>query len=388
MSRATPEFAEMLAGLVSTPSVSSTLPARDMGNRQVIEVLADWLLEAGFSVEVLDVPGRENKANLIATLGHGDNGLVLAGHTDTVPCNEALWQSDPFRLEERDDRYYGLGTSDMKSFFALVLEAVRPFMREKLSQPLIVLATADEESSMSGARALAEMKKPRAMHAVIGEPTGLKPVRMHKGILMQSVRVQGASGHSSNPRLGNNALDAMHAVMGELIALRTRWQSQCNTAFEVPYPTLNLGCVHAGDNPNRICGHAELQFDVRTLPGMSNEAVRSDIQHRLEAIARSTGTQITCEAIFDGVSAWEVAGDAAILRECERLAGEAAGAVAFATEAPFLASLGMQTVILGAGDIEQAHQPDEYLSRDRVEPMVGILRGLIQRFCVEPAAPA
>lgn len=384
MARSTPEFPEMLAGLINTPSVSSTLPDRDMGNRRVIELLADWLLEAGFSVEVLDVPGREDKANLIATLGHGEQGLVLAGHTDTVPCNEALWQSDPFRLEERDERYYGLGTSDMKSFFALVIEAARPLLQEKLKQPLIVLATADEESSMSGARALAEMQKPRALHAVIGEPTGLKPVRMHKGILMESVRIQGASGHSSNPRLGNNALDALHVVMGELMALRTRWQSQCNGAFEVPYPTLNLGCVHAGDNPNRICGHAELQFDVRTLPGMSNEDVRKGIQQRLEAIAQSTGTQITCEAIFEGVNAWEVAGDAAILRECERLAGASAGAVAFATEAPFLASLGMQTVILGAGDIEQAHQPDEFLSRARVDPMVGILRDLIRRFCVEP----
>ncbi len=385
MAGSSPEFPEMLQGLINTPSVSSTLADRDMGNRKVIELLADWLLESGFSVEVLDVPGRTDKANLIATLGHGEQGLVLAGHTDTVPCNESLWQSDPFTLEERDDRYYGLGTSDMKSFFALALEAAKPFLREKLQQPLILVATADEESTMSGARALAALEKPRAAHAVIGEPTGLKPVRMHKGILMESVRIQGAAGHSSNPQLGNNALDAAHVVMSELIALRQRWQQESNPAFEVPYPTLNLGCLHGGDNPNRICSQAELQFDVRTIPGMSNESVRSDIRQRMEAIARSTGTQITCEAIFEGVNPWEVARDAAILQECEALANVSSGAVAFATEAPFLASLGMQTVILGAGDIDQAHQPDEFLARDRVEPMVNLLRNLIRRFCMEPS---
>ncbi len=384
MTRTPPTLDEMLAALVSTPSVSSTRPENDMGNRQVIELLADWLLELGFSTEVLDVPGREDKANLIATLGHGSEGLVLAGHTDTVPVNESAWQSDPFTLEQRDERYYGLGTTDMKSFFALAIEAARPFLREKLSQPLILLATADEESTMSGARALAELGKPKARYAVIGEPTGMQPIHMHKGILMEKVLIRGTAGHSSNPGRGNSALDAMHQVVGELMALRTQWQRELNHAFEVPHPTLNLGCIHGGDNPNRICGAAELQFDVRLLPGMENAAVRAEIQKRMETVARSTGTEITCEALFGGVQAWQLEKDSLVLRECEALTGKAAGTVAFATEAPFLSELGMETVVIGAGDIEQAHQPDEYLARDRVAPMVDLLQNLIRRFCVNP----
>src|SRR5690606_37299728 len=223
----------------------------------------------GFEIEVLPIPGQPHKANLIATLGRGAGGLVLAGHTDTVPCDPDRWASDPFSLTERDGRLYGLGATDMKGFFPVALEAARRFDQSKLQQPLIILATADEESSMDGARLLAELGRPKARYAVVGEPTGMKPVRMHKGIMMERVRVQGLAGHSSNPALGNNALEAMHLVIADLLAFRSELQNRYrNPGFAVPVPTLNLGHIHGGDNPNRICGHCELQFDLRPLPGM------------------------------------------------------------------------------------------------------------------------
>ena len=171
MSRRIPPLREMLAGLVAIPSVSSPDPALDQPNEAVVARLAEWLEALGFAVEVLPVPGRPGKANLVATLGRGPGGLVLAGHTDTVPFDAGRWSSDPFRLTEREGRLHGLGTADMKGFFPLVLEVAAELEARRLRAPLVVLATADEESTMSGARALAESGRPLGRHAVIGEPT-------------------------------------------------------------------------------------------------------------------------------------------------------------------------------------------------------------------------
>ena len=211
---------ERLGQLVATPSVSSTDPSWDQGNRGVVDLLASWLESMGFQTEILEVSPGGAKANLIATLGSGPGGLVLAGHTDTVPFDEGRWQSNPLALSQRDDRLYGLGSTDMKGFFPLAMAAASQFQAADLQQPLILLATADEESSMNGARALAAAGRPKARAAIIGEPTSLTPVRMHKGIMMEAVRVTGRAGHSSNPDLGNSALEGMHAVMGELMAYR------------------------------------------------------------------------------------------------------------------------------------------------------------------------
>jgi acetylornithine deacetylase len=188
---------QQLSQLVATPSVSSTDPLWDQGNRAVIDLLAGWLSDMGFRTEIQEVAADGVKANLIATLGSGPGGLVLAGHTDTVPFDEGRWQSDPLGLTERDNRLYGLGSTDMKGFFPLAIAAAGAFLDKPLKQPLILLATADEESSMNGARALAAAGRPKARAAIIGEPTSLRPVRMHKGIMMEAVRVTGKAGHSS-----------------------------------------------------------------------------------------------------------------------------------------------------------------------------------------------
>ena len=212
-----PPLLEMIEGLVRTPSVSSVDPALDQGNRAVIDLLASWLDSSGFQVEIMPLAGSPAKANLIATLGSGPGGLVLAGHVDTVPYDVGKWTHDPFSLTEADARLYGLGSADMKSFLALALEASRDIQAIDLNEPLILLATADEETSMSGARALVAAQQPRARHAIIGEPTGLHPVRMHKGILMEAIRLHGHSGHSSDPSLGNSALEAMHTVIDSIL---------------------------------------------------------------------------------------------------------------------------------------------------------------------------
>ncbi len=377
-----PTLKSQFSQLISLPSISSVNPTWDHSNLAVINQLAEWLTELEFDCDVRPLASDANKANLVAVLGSGPGGLVLAGHTDTVPFDEGRWNSDPFTLTEQDNRFYGLGTCDMKGFFALVIEAVRTFRKSDFKRPLIVLATADEESSMSGAREIAAGGSPLARHAIIGEPTGLRPIRMHKGIMMESIRVQGQSGHSSNPALGNNALDAMHHVMADLLAFRAELQAEnINPAFKTAAPTLNLGHIHGGDNPNRICGYCELQFDMRLLPGMNNDAVRNSLAQRLQRVAEQQKIEIKLQSLVHGVAAFAEPADSELVIMAEKLSGHSAEAVAFATEAPFLQQLGMQTIVLGPGSIDQAHQPDEFIDLGQIDPCVKLLRQFIQRIC-------
>ncbi|MBM3110846.1 acetylornithine deacetylase [Pseudomonas sp. P66] len=378
-----PSLKEQFAALIAMPSVSCTQPALDQSNRAVIDLLAGWLGDLGFACDIQQVtPG---KFNLLASYGSGPGGLVLAGHSDTVPYDPQLWQTDPLKLTEVDGRWVGLGSCDMKGFFALVIEAVQPLLANDFKQPLLILATCDEESSMSGARALAEAGRPLGRAAVIGEPTGLKPIRLHKGVMMERIDILGRSGHSSDPSLGHSALEAMHQVMGELMNLRQQWRKEFNNAqFSVPQPTLNFGCIHGGDNPNRICGQCALEFDLRPLPGMDPEALRAAIRQKLAPLAELHQVKIDYAPLFPEVPPFEQEADAELVRVAERLTGHRAEAVAFGTEAPYLQRLGCETLVLGPGDIACAHQPGEYLEMSRLQPTVRLLRELIEHYCLNP----
>ncbi|MFK7975338.1 MAG: acetylornithine deacetylase [Halioglobus sp.] len=372
-----------LQQLVSTPSVSSTDPSWDQGNRAVIDLLASWLEKIGFTCEILNVSESGHKANLIATLGSGPGGLVLAGHTDTVPFDEGRWQSDPLNLTERDSRLYGLGSTDMKGFFPIAIAAASMFADKTLQQPLIILATADEESSMNGARQLAAAGRPKSRAAIIGEPTSLVPVRMHKGIMMEAVHITGRAGHSSNPSLGNNALEGMHAVMSDLMAFRLELAERySNPHFSVPMPTLNLGCIHGGDSPNRICGSTELHFDLRMTPGGDNATLRGEIAQRLSNIAEQRNLEIELRSLINDVAPFEQSADSELVTLAESLTGHTAEAVAYATEAPFMQQLGMDTIVMGPGSIDRAHQPDEYLGLDEVQPAISLLEKCIAHYCL------
>lgn len=377
-----PGLRSQLQQLIAISSVSSTFAKYDQSNLPVVELLANWLEDLGFAVELVPVPDHAGKVNLIATLGQGPGGLVLSGHTDTVPFDEHLWASDPLKLTEKDGRLYGLGSTDMKGFFPLAIEASQPFLHKRLKQPLIILATADEECSMSGVKALLQMEKPLARHAVIGEPTALKPIRMQKGMMMESITLEGQSGHSSNPGLGNNAIEVMHKVVAQVLCLQQEFKKNYhNPLFDVPYPTLNLGSIHGGDNPNRICGCCELQIDLRPLPGMELDELRGLLYQRLRPLAEQHRVVLKIKPLFGGIPAYETPADAPLVKMLEKLTGDTAGAANFATEAPFLGKMGMDTVIWGPGDIEQAHQPNESLSMDRIAPTIDILEKLIHIFC-------
>jgi len=379
------DLMNMIRALIATPSMSSVTPAYDTSNLAVIELLAEWLEIFGFSVEVMPLPGQPDKANLLASIGPlfaESQGLMFAGHTDTVPYDEGRWSHDPFKLIEQQQRIYGLGSSDMKAFFAIVLDALKSIEINKLQQPIFILATADEESSMAGARMLVERGCPGVRYAVIGEPTGLQPINAHKGIMMESIRLTGRSGHSSNPDFGVSALEAMHEVIGDILAWRTQLQTNFNDKrFTVPIPTLNLGYIHGGDNPNRICGESELHIDLRPLPGMELDELREEIKKRLQRRFGQSQIQWQLEQLFPGTPALHTSAQSPLVQEAEKLTKRCCGAVAFCTEAPYLSELGIETIVLGPGDIDQAHQPDEYLALARINPMQDTIQQLVKRFC-------
>ncbi len=380
---ALPSIKQQMSTLIALPSISSTLSEYDLSNEAVIHQLANWCENLGFKVDIQCVNKERKKFNLLASLGTGPGGLILSGHTDTVPCNENRWNSDPFKLTEKDDRLYGLGSCDMKGFFTLALTAVASIDKNKLKAPIFILATSDEETSMDGARALASLGLPKARAAIIGEPTGLKPINMHKGIMMESVKITGQAGHSSNPDLGNNAMEAMHSVISELMDYRTQLQKQySHSGFSVPTPTLNLGCIHGGDNPNRICGQCELHYDLRFIPGMQMSQLRQGISKRLQKVALKTGTTIEGVSLFDGVEAFATDKNSELVKLAEKLSGYGAEAVAFATEAPFFTAQNIDTIVMGAGSIDQAHQPDEFMALDQIDPMVGYIKQMINHYCL------
>lgn len=378
-----PPRLEMLDKLISSPSVSSTHPHIDSSNISVIHLLAEWLDACGFNIKIHSIDSHNNKANLIAKLGDGDNGLVLSGHTDTVPCDEQLWNFDPFRFTAKDDRFYGLGSSDMKSFFALVIESLSHINLNKLKKPLTILATADEESTMAGAKALLADRVKLGKYCVIGEPTNLRPVRQHKGIFMDSIHLTGRSGHSSDPSLGNNALEGMHEIIQAMLNYRDTLGSQfINNEFAVPTPTLNLGHIHGGDNPNRICGQCELHYDLRTLPDMNIDSVRKNLQDMIKEISHKRNLQCEFSSLFDGTPALSTPANSDIVAITEELTGSGSQSVVFATEGPYFSQMGMETVVLGPGNIDVAHQPDEFIEADQLNQAVVLYKKIIERICL------
>ncbi len=379
-----------LSQLVSVNSVSSPDPSWDTSNRGVIHLLTDYAEQDGWSVDVQSLDDQPNgKANFIASLGNASVntdtplGLVLAGHTDTVPFDENGWAKDPLILEDRDNRLYGLGSTDMKGFFAIALEAASAFDPKDFKAPLYLLGTADEESTMQGARALMREHLPSAKAAVIGEPTNLQPIRLHKGIMMQSVQLRGKSGHSSNPGLGNNVLDALPMLVDILSKYRQELADNYRCELmAVPTPTMNFGCCHGGDSPNRICGELAFNFDVRMLPGLEYQDVESALNQRLVEIADTHGISVEMHRLIEPIPAFEQPAEDQLVRACESVSGTPAGAVNFATEAPFLQSLGLETIVMGPGSIDVAHQPNEYLPADQIQPAIDVLRKLIAQYCL------
>lgn len=374
-----PSFREVYQGLISTSSISSTDPHWDEGNADVIEKLATWLRDLHFDVELTQV--EKGKFNLIAKKGSGEGGLLLSGHSDTVPFDEGRWSYDPHTLTEVNHRFYGLGTADMKGFFAFIIEAVKQIDWAQQTKPLYILATCDEETTMLGARHFTNNAPFKPDYCIIGEPTSLIPVRGHKGHVANAIRVTGQSGHSSDPSLGVNAIEIMYEILAALMKLRDNLIKQYHhPGFAIPSPTMNLGHIHGGDSANRICGCCELHYDVRPLPGISLDGLNNMLRSALKELEAKWPNRINITPLHEPIPGYECSKDHPFITSVESLCETPSETVNYCTEAPFLQEL-CPTLVLGPGSIDQAHQPDEYLAHEFIEPTIEVLKKSIYRFC-------
>ncbi|MFT4464547.1 MAG: acetylornithine deacetylase [Sodalis sp. (in: enterobacteria)] len=376
-----PPFIELYRALIATPSISATDAALDQSNEALITLLAGWFRDLGFQVKVQPVPGTRNKFNMLASIGCGPGGLLLTGHSDTVPFDDGRWTRDPFVLTEHDNKLYGLGTADMKGFFAFVLDSLRDIDAATLKKPLYVLATADEETSMAGASYFARSSQLRPDYAIIGEPTSLTPVRAHKGHLSNAVTVMGQSGHSSDPARGVNAIEVMHEAISHLKLLRDSLQTRYHhPAFVIPYPTMNFGHIHGGDAANRICGCCELHMDIRPLPGLTLGELEELMTEALAPVSERWPGRITVSALHPPIPGYECPVDAPLVQVVEKLLGVETEVVNYCTEAPFIQAL-CPTLVLGPGSINQAHQPDEFIDTAFIKPTRELIVQIVQHFC-------
>ena len=375
------EFLERYRQLIALPTISSLDANEDLSNKTLIELLANWLSDLGFKTEILPVEGARQKYNLLATYGEGEGGLLLAGHTDTVPFDEGRWTFDPFTLTEQASKLYGLGTADMKGFFACVVDVVSRLDLSQTRKPIRILATADEETTMLGARTFAQHSQIRPDCAIIGEPTSLVPIRAHKGHMGEAIRITGKSGHSSDPDRGINAIELMYEATGHLLKMRDELKTRYrNDFFKVPYPTMNLGNIHGGDAINRICACCELQLDMRPLPHLAVEDLHDLLLNHLAPMLEKYGDLIEIRNLHGGIPGYECEHSAQIVQVVEKLLGVPCESANYCTEAPYIQQL-CPTLVLGPGSIEQAHQADEFLETRYIEPTQTLLTKLIQHFC-------
>ncbi len=368
---------DLLARLVSfdTTSSNSNLPC------------ADFICDYGGRAERLPSPDG-TKANVLLRFGpppSGDRaGLLLSGHMDVVPAGEEGWGSDPFRLSDRGDRYVARGACDMKGFLALALNVACE--TRDLARPLALLFTYDEEVGTLGARHFVEsFPAPESLprSAIIGEPTGLRVVRMHKGHMKMRVTMEGRSAHSGYPHLGRNAIEAMGRVLAALRGLRHELEREGgpNAASfpEVPFVPLNLGCIHGGTAVNVVPDRCVLDFGLRLLPGMGSDAIVERIGAKVAAAA---GPDLFRVEVTGESPPMLLSPTSRIHDELCRLVGQRGEAsVSYATDAGWFATAGMECAIYGPGSIEVAHRPDESVPKADLRGARGVLERIVERFC-------
>jgi acetylornithine deacetylase len=381
--------AELLARLVAFDSTSH------LSNLPIADFLAGYLDRPGVRVERNLSPAGD-KANLVVWLGpepgEARDGLVLSGHMDVVPPGEG-WASDPFALTDAGDRYVGRGACDMKGFLALaanVAAGVADRTASRLRAPLVLVFTYDEEVGTLGARRLVESypagrRLPR--QAIIGEPTSCRVARLHKGHLKMRLTLHGVSAHSGYPHLGENAIEPAGRVIVALAELRRALAAEPaphgELFSEVPYVPLNVGTVRGGTAINVVPERCVVELGVRPLPGMDSAALAA----RVAAAARAAAAPAvpTVEVISDSPPLLAAA-DAPILRHLAAAVGQReAGSVSFATDAGWLAGLGIDCAIWGPGSIEVAHKPNEHLPKAELAAARGVLAAAVERFCGEAA---
>ena len=373
---------EMLARLVAFDTVSHK------SNLPLIAFVEAYL--AGWGVPSLRFPNAEgDKAALFATIGPQDKGgIVLSGHTDVVPVEGQPWSRDPFTLHVADGRAHGRGAVDMKAFVALGLALVPDFLAAGLTTPIHLFLSYDEEVSCLGVVdgiAAMGVTLPRPRAVIVGEPTSLEIADAHKGIRTFTTTITGFAAHSSKPQLGASAVHAGARLAAALVEMADACEARRDTSgrFDPPYDTLHIGKFNGGIARNILADRCEIAWEIRLLPNSDP----SEVEARFAALSaqvlagmRRTAPSAQIETVVNS----DVPGLApAPGSEAERLAMRLAGrngtiAVAYATEAGHFQQAGLPTVVCGPGSIDQAHQPDEYITLEQLAAGEAFMRRLME----------
>lgn len=365
-----PHMLEILRTLVAFPTVSSE------SNLALIEWVEKFLDAHG--VPHWRVNTSSTKSSLLARIGpDAPGGIVLSGHTDVVPVKDQPWVTDPFTLTETDDLIYGRGTSDMKSFLALALAHVELFKTSCLTRCVWLAFSHDEEIGCLGAapmaQALADQNAQPSL-VVIGEPTDMKLIGAHKGILSFETIVTGREAHSSMPEQGVNAVMLMGELIAELnkIAAAARAETDTDFAAVTPYASVHVGVVEGGTARNIIPRHCRIAWEIRPLPNTDVLALMAPFYAKaVELEARMKVIDPTCSIVTNQLTnvrgLKKVAGDAPHWPLAHRLANaNTADSVAFGTEGGIFQGHGFPVIVCGPGSIDQAHQPNEFISREQL----------------------
>jgi len=367
----------------------------DTTSRESNLALIDWvrgyLADHGVaSTLTFDDDGR--KANLFATLPARDGnathgGIVLSGHTDVVPVDAQPWDSNPFEVTVKDDRLYGRGVTDMKSFSAVGLAFVPEFLRRGLAKPVHFALSYDEEVGCIGVRRLIADLVARGVHpagCIVGEPTGMELVVAHKGKKSWRCRVRGFEAHSSLTPQGVNAVQIACEIVA-YIAQRARDFRDAghqDGAYDVPYTTVHVGVIHGGTALNIVPRDCRFDFEIRHLPFDDPDAFFTDVREfasrflpSMHAVNVATYVEFDQLSSLPGFDTHDGSAITALGHACNGTAE--VGKVSFGTEASLFHDANVPTVICGPGHIAQAHQPNEWVALEQLARCEAFMRRLV-----------
>ncbi|WP_417517325.1 acetylornithine deacetylase [Minwuia sp.] len=343
-------------------------------NMPLIDWVADYLDGLGIaSVKVTDATGR--KANLVATIGEGDGGVVLSGHTDVVPVDGQDWHTDPFALTRKGERLFGRGSSDMKGFIACALAAAPKLLESKLARPVHFAFSYDEEVGCLGVGGIIDRfgidgQKPAI--CLVGEPTMMKVVNAQKGCGVYETVLTGKEVHSSQTDRGVNTVIYGAELVNFIAGIAEERKQDPDPLFDPPYTTVNVGLMQGGTAFNIVPNSTRILWEYRNVPGDDGSDIRPRVDAfvaerllpRMQAVYPDASVVTTELANIPGLAP-EQDGPAETL--IKRLAQQnATEAVSYGTEGGLFQEAGMSTVICGPGDIGVAHQPNEFVDIEQI----------------------
>ncbi len=380
------ETIDLLSHLVSfdTESSKSNLP--------LIDWVEAYLARHGVAcLRVLDATGE--KAALFATIGPQiDGGIVLSGHSDVVPVAGQKWTSDPFHLRREGGKLYARGACDMKGFDAIMLASVPLWQKMPLKAPLHILISYDEETTCLGpvdtiARFGQDLPRPRAV--IVGEPTMMQVVDAHKAVATYRTVVSGREAHSSKPALGASAVQAACELVTQIYRIGAEIGAQGVAAerFDPPVSTVHVGTISGGTARNIMARECSFHWEFRALPGVALDAVYQRVEAYVRDVllpnmrATAPEADIVTHVEIDVPGLAPEPGSPAEQLALRLTKSNRTHAVAFATEAGRFQAAAIPTVVCGPGSIDQAHQPDEYITEEQVIACLAFMQDLGRELC-------